>query len=153
MFKSVKLIRVLQVLGLAVVLSLSVVLAGCGSGSSRSSDPIVGKWEMYAISMSGEFFSQTGSANVGSDGSISVTYEGKERFTGTWQAVPKNQWPQSVDVELLGMYDMTLTLIGGNTTPRTAYIMKSLEENKYILGIFYFGDNGDTFEMYFSRAM
>lgn len=135
MLKTVKPIRLLQVLGLAFILALSCALIGCGSGSS---EPIVGKWDMISVqtdSQSGAV-QRTGSATVGTDGKITVELEGKELASGTWKVIPKDQWPTNTDADLLGAYDLSMQIPNGAAGSWYGFVIKSTEAGKNTMGLY-----------------
>ncbi|MDO5117531.1 MAG: hypothetical protein Q4D34_03500 [Eggerthellaceae bacterium] len=154
MFKNVKPIRVLQVLGLAMVLSLSVALVGCGSSSSSSPDPIVGKWNLNSIQTdesTGIVQNTNGNATIDKNGSASIQLGSDITLTGSWATIPKEQWPESTSTELVGAYEMSLKMSGSDSASTwTAFIIKSSNEGKYAMGIFAVGTE---ISLYFDRAI
>ena len=107
--------------------------------------------DSYRTLDSEEFLQWSGVATVASNGSILVELKNSDTMSGTWLAIPKDQWPQSDDVDLRGMYNLTTEIAGRDGTYSwTAYVAKVADQNKYLLVIIHAETN---YALYFTRAM
>ena len=72
--------------------------------------------------------------------------EGTTILSGTWQAVPKSQWPDNT--EALGIYEVALKTTAGQEATWQGFVINSNNQGAYAMGLFYGSDLG----LYFDRT-